>query len=297
MSLTDFLPIFILIFISAICVAIAVVLSIRSRKSLLNVDNKDFIDEIVDKKKKQLQLQVGGMSWKAYCSMIVIVPICLGVISYLFISPKPLCILFAFLGAFVPEIIVRTRNSKQRKDFEEKYAKALRTLSSSLRSGLSLEQAIKEVGSNPFVDESIRRGFRQITTDIKVGIPIEKAFMKFAKENNSDDAMDVASAISLQSKVGGSEAQVVYSISQNINERIMVRREMKTMFADTNIMIIVMDIIPWLLLGIMAIILPEYISAYLENFSTTMLLIGIMAFTTVGSFIIRKMGKEAKGGM
>lgn len=297
MTISEFLPIFILIFISFLCVAIAIVLSIRSRKSLLNVDDKDFIDEMINKKKKQLEMQIGGMSWKTYCLVMFISPVVLGAISYIFISPKPLCILFAFVGLFVPEVIIKLTASKQKKNFEQKYAKALKTLASSLRSGLSLEQAIKEVETNPFVDETIRKGFRQISSDIKVGISMKDAFMKFAKETDSEDAYDVAAAIALQSKVGGNEAKVVHTISQNINERIMARREMKTMFADTNVMILIMDAIPWVLLLAMAIFLPEYIKVYFESFKLTMVLIVIMAFTTIGSFIIHKIGKDAKGGV
>lgn len=296
MFISDFAPIFILIFIFAFCIAAAIILSIRSKKSRLGMDEKDFIDVAIENKKRSLNAQIGGLSWRDYIIILIVSPLALGALSYIFISPKPLCIVFAAIGLFVPEFLVRIGANKQKKKFEEKYAMALRSLASSLRSGRSIEQAIDDVGSNVFVDEHIRSGFRQISADIKVGIPIEEAFRSFAKDSGSKDAQDVASALAMQVKVGGSEAKVVSAIAQNINDRIMMRKEIKALFAQTDVLVITMDFLPFVVFGLFYAMSPDFVTPYFESFGMTMVLIAILAFTVIGSFVIRKMIKSAKEG-
>jgi len=295
MSLSEFAPIFVLILICFICIATSVILTIRSKRSLLKTDDKDFIDQVVEHKKCQLNATLGRIYWKQYITFLIIIPILLGGMSYLFISPKPLCIVFAVIGLFVPELLFRITIKKRKRAFESKYAMALRTLSSSLRSGLTIEQAVDDVSNNPFVDGDIRKGFRQISSDIKVGIPLSKAFQQFAIESGSKDASDVAAAITMQSQVGGNEAKVVSSIAQNINDRLMMRKEIKTIFTDSTILIWVMDFMPWLMLGILSLASPQFIAPYFSSFGMVIILISIMAFTTVGSFVLHKLANKAKG--
>ena len=296
MVLSETIPIIIAVFSALLCFFIAFILSIRSKKTRLLGEDKDFIDIFIEAKKISLNKNIDGLTWNKYVILLIISPIVLGALSFLIISPKPLCLLFIVLGLFVPEIVIRTNKKRRKKKFEEKFAMALRTLASSLRSGRSLEQAIDDVAKNKFIDEEIRRGFIQISADIKVGVSIEKAFHRFAEDTQSVDAKDVASAISLQSKVGGNDALLISTISQNIRERIMVRKEIKTIFAETDVLIVAMDILPWLIVGILYIAAPQYISPFFESTSMMIIFVLIMLFTTVGSLVIRKMVKTAKEG-
>ena len=293
--ITDFAPILILVFIIAFCVATAIILNIRSRKSLLDINDNDFIDEIIIRKKRKINANIGGITWTEYVTVIILMPIAFGLFSYYFISPKPLCIVFIVLGLFVPDLFIYITNKKQKKKFEELYARSLKTLASSLRSGLSIEQAIDNVANNPFIDDTIRDGYKQISSDIKVGISLEDAFIRFAKDSNSEDAKDVASAITMQSEVGGSEAEVITNIAQNINDRIMTRKEIKTMFADTSILILAMDFLPILVIGMLYFGSPQFIEPYFESPSMTLVFIGLIAVTVIGSIVIRYMANIAKG--
>lgn len=296
MIIQDILPILILLGIAFTALAIALILKIRSKKSLILDKKNDFIDDLIDSKKRKLNANISGMTWNTYTKLLLVCPLGLGVLGYIFSNNKAFCIVFAFVGLFIPEIASRVVANKQKKNFEMKYAMALRSLASGLRSGLSLEQSIDNVGKNAFLDEAIRNGFRQIGTDIKLGIPIDEAFRNFAIESGSKDAHDVAAVISMQSKVGGSEAAVITNIVQNINGRILVRNEIKALFADTDILILVMDFVPFVLFGILYFAAPQLVEPFFATPLMTMALIGIFVITIVGSIIIRKISRSAKEG-
>lgn len=292
----ELIPIFALIAISAACIAVAVVLAIRSKKSRIRVEEKDFIDVAIERKKGKLKAIPNGLTWKTYTGLMLIFSLGAAVISFIFLRTKVFCVLFAFLGLFIPEVISQIQARSKDQKFEEKYAQALRALSSSLRSGLTLEQSLEELCRNPFIDENVRSGFRDIYSDVKVGIRLDAAFKRFAVAYDSDDAWDVASAISMQLEVGGSEAMVVNTIAQNIGDRIMARKEIKTLFSETNVMITTMDFIPFILFLIFYFGAPQMITPFFESLGMMLILVGVLAFTTIGSILIHKMAKNAKEG-
>ena len=104
--ISDLLPIIVLLGIGFLAIAAAVVLKIRSKKSLLRDHDQDFIDEIIEKKKRKLNANIGGITWKAYIMLLAACPIGLATIGWFLVSNKAFCIVFAFVGLFVPEIIL-----------------------------------------------------------------------------------------------------------------------------------------------------------------------------------------------
>lgn len=292
----ELIPIIALIGVALAALAVAIILKIRSKKSLLIEQKSDFIDDIIERKKRQINANIGGISWGTYTAMMVLAPIALGLLGFIVMEHKSLCVVFALVGLFVPEFVLRLSAKRQQKKFEEKYAMALRSLASGLRAGLSIEQAIDNVGQNPFLEAKIRNGFRQISADLKFGIPLEESFMNFAEESGSKDAYDVAAVVSMQAKVGGSEATAIGTIVQNISNRIMTRNEIKAMFADTDMLVLIMDFLPVGLFLILYFGAPEMIAPFLASTGMTILLIGILAFSVVGSFVIHKISKSAKEG-
>lgn len=297
MELLEFIPIAILIILCAICIGIAIILKIhQSRSRLATAEDTDFIDTFISKKKRKIEANIGSMSWKTYVTLLIACPVVVGGLSFFFLPYKPLCLLFAMLGAFVPEIIIRVSVKKNKAKFDEKYASALKAMASSLRSGLSIEQTISDLGSNPFIDAKIQAGFRQVDADLKIGVSLKEAFKKFADNSGSKDAADVAATIAMQSEIGGKQDIAVSTIAQTINNRIMLRKEIKTLFAETSVMVYAMDIIPWFLMFFMLVFMPEYMAPYFESFQMTLALILIFAVFTAGSFVIHKMINNTKEG-
>ena len=291
------LPALILLLAAAIlCVSTAVIIQIRSKKPLLIKEEPDFIEIAIRKKKKSLKAIAGAFSFRNYILLMTGVSLIIGLVFWLFTANLTMSLVLALFGLAAPEVYIRVTAKKQRRLFDERYARALRAMASALRSNQTIQQAVDEVGQNVFIHESIREGFRQIASDLRVGLPVKEAFERFAADTDSNDAKDVAAAIAMQNEVGGNEAQIISSVSQNISERIMVRKEIKSLFADTSVMILVMDIMPMMILIGLYFGAPQYITPYFETPLMTILFIGLIAVTMIGSLIIRRMARTAKEG-
>ena len=292
----ELIPVYFLLAGVAFCVAIAVIIKLRDTKSVVGIPERDFIDTFTDSKKEMLKTTGGGFPYRYYALLLLACPIICGLLTYVLSKDFVAAMLVAFASLLLPDLLIKILAQRQRTLFESRYARALRSMASALRSNMTIQQAVEDTCNNVFIHESIRIGFRQIASDLKVGIPVKDAFERFAKNSGSKDAWDVAAAISMQNEVGGNEAFVVSNISQNINDRIMMRKEIKSLFADTDVMIFVMDIIPVAIIIGLYFYAPQYITPYFEDSLMILLFFGMLAVMLVGTFVIRRMARSAKEG-
>lgn len=296
-SISSIVPIIVIICIAIFAFAFTYIFYITSRKSLINEgkEETDFVHRAIDKKKRKLNANMAGLTFRQYMIIMVVSILGLGIGSVFILKNKTIAILFALIGIFIPEIVTHVLGKYRKKNLDIKYSRALKTFASSLNSGLSIQQAVEDVANSQFLDEDIKTSFRQILTDIKVGIPLEEAFKRFAKEANNPDASDVATAIAMENRVGGNKSTAIKNIVENINNRISVKKEIRSLFIDTTILVIIMDFLPIFVVGMFLTSMDSLSSVFFETPSMTALFVGFMIAFVVGSIVSHKMVSKAKG--
>lgn len=290
--------VFICIYAFIACVAVLVIAHIRSRNAVTgsaidDTQNHDFIDDLSCSRRKKLAEKPWNMNYETYITIGAVCSIIFAIIGYLYAGVLS-AVIAAAVGQLVPELIVRIQSTTHRQRFEERYARSLRQLSSALKSGMSLPQAIEDVCHSPFVHDSVRTEFKRLSADLKLGIPIQDAFMKFYERVRFGDAEDVAIAIGMQAKVGGREGAVVETIARNISDRMMLRKEINSMFAGSSVTVLVLDILPFGVVGFLFIGASDFMSMYLESTGMFLLLIGMLTFMGVGSIVTHGMVTKMK---
>lgn len=233
------------------------------------------------------------MNFDTYVSIGVFCGI---VFSALFYVTKGIVIgiLAGLVGFSIPEMVVRIQSAAQKQKFEERYARSLRQLSSALKSGLSLHQAIEDVCSSPFVHDDVKKEFQQLSAEVKLGVPIQEGFQHFADRVGFADAQDVAIAINMQTKVGGREGAVIESIAQNIGDRMMLRKEINSMFAGSNVTVTVLDVLPFGIVGFLVFGASTFMHIYFESTGMFLLFLGLIGVMFIGSVITHSMIKNMK---
>ena len=292
----EFLFVYVLITMIALCVAGVVVINIVNKPTALkNEEDVDFFTKIIRNREHMLEVSMPSLSIKNYLLLCVLSPVVFIVVFWIIFPNKLLAIVMGLFMILLPDFVIRIIVETRRKKFEERYLRALKTMAAGLRAGMSIQQAVQEVMNNVFIDEGIREGFRQIDADIRVGISIDEAFSTFAEKVDNDDARDVASAIAMQVMVGGSEGKVVDSIAVNIEERMNTRRKIRSIFSATDYMIKFFDVVPFLAVILMYIALPDIMEPTLEDPLMVLLVALLMLVTVVGSIFIRKRIRITKG--
>lgn len=258
---------------------------------------QDFVNLIIAKKKRELEKKNSTVSISLYLKILMIAPIVCGVFMYIMSNSGIISVLIGVMGLFIPEMVVEFLRHDADKKFEERFARSLEQLGSSLRAGMSISQAVDDVANCRFIHESMRKKYAKISSDLQMGISVCEAFSHFAEGTNSEAAHDVAIAIDVQNEVGGHEAEVIEEIASSIYDRIMLQREIKSIFSGTSSMVWMMDFIGPLVIIWFSISNKEYVDTYFSSPFYIVLFILFIIMMITGSILnhrtIKKISKGA----
>ncbi len=291
----DYMHIIALWIIFVLLVAIYLIAKVWLKEQKVGHES-DFITDFIEKKKNYIYKNNIKLSFFSYMVIMFISPIIVGILVFI-ISRKPIfSIIFAMSGLLIPDALLTFVKNKENKDFEDKYERSLEQLSSALKAGMSVMQAVKEVSENKFIYEPLRQRYANLYADLTMGVSLKNAFYRFAESTNLQDAYDIALIIDVQSETGGREGEAIALIARDIRDRLILRKEIKSMFASTTGLVYVMDILP---LGVM-IWLTATNKSYLDYYFSGIhifYMAGLVLLCLTGSFLnhrkIRKILKEA----
>lgn len=101
----------------------------------------------------------------------------------------------------VPRIILRYLKKRRLRKFNIQLEEALGIISSSLKAGFSINQALDEVAGQNIHPVSVE--FRLLTQEIRLGVPLEQALENMNSRLGSDDFELVATAVLTARQTGG----------------------------------------------------------------------------------------------
>jgi tight adherence protein B len=146
-------------------------------------------------------------------------------------------------GLIVPKQLLNVAIRKRLDKFNHQLPDAVSVMIYSLKSGLSLIQALESVANE--MSEPIKSEFKRTVNEITIlSRPKEDALENMNKRINSDDLDLVVTAIAIQSQVGGNLAEVLDNIVETVRDRIAIKGEIKAITAQGRISGIVVASIP-----------------------------------------------------
>ena len=150
---------------------------VHCSESRVNVGD-DFITVFLKDRERVIKKSGSRMAISTYLLILGISPLAVGAFVYFFSQNGLFSILMAFMGFLIPDIILMIiRNSTQKK-YEERYARALNQMGSSLRAGLSIARAVEDVAQCKFVHPSMQKCFAKLSADLQMGLPVSEAFQR-----------------------------------------------------------------------------------------------------------------------
>lgn len=193
------------------------------------------------------------------------------------------------LAAITPlgaKVLLNVRTARRRKAFADQLDGSLQLLSSSLRAGHSLLQALNSVSRE--AEEPTSAEFARIINEIRVGRPVGKSLDEAALRMRSDDFVWVTQAIAINREVGGNLAEVLDGVGHTIRERGAIRRQVQALSAEGKLSALVLMLLPVGVVGFLSLSNPEYLLKLTRNFIGYGL-IGLAALLMlVGALWLRK---------
>lgn len=265
------------------------------RSSLIQEeDDRDVIDKFSNFTQTHLRSRPWAMPYGTYKLLVTTSAIVLGAVAALLTSNLLIVALAASTSLLIPEVIIMVQSSRLKAAYEDRYATGLRELVVALKSGLSVNLAVKSVCKSPFIHDSVREEFQRIDADLELGISLQEAFSAHAARIGTTDAQDVATAVAMQSQTSGREAQCIELIAGSIRDRIALRKEIASLFAGSNATVLAMDIAPIAIIIAMYFMLPGYMTVYFSSSIMLTVFIALIAFMGFGSIAVHRTISKSK---
>ncbi len=203
-------------------------------------------------------------------------------------SPSPIVpVLLAGIGIVSPFAYIRFRKKRRTSQFEEQLGDALLLMSSSLRSGLSLQQAMATISRDMY--PPISEEFARAVNEINMGYSMDEALEHINKRIDSSDFRIVAVAIAVQRTTGGNLSEILNIISTTIKERAALKKEVKAITASGRTTGTIIGLMPVAITLILNVASPGYMDPMFQT-SGGRIAIGVgIALEVVGLLVIRKL--------
>jgi tight adherence protein B len=228
-----------------------------------------------------LDLRVGHLPYLAGLSALV-----LGVFVTIIGAGPALAVLCMLLGLGVPLLVLRVAAARRRKAFDRQLPDVLSTIASTLRAGHGLRPAIRAIaddGSPPASEE-----FSRVLGEERLGRPLDQALTGMCERIGSADLEYVATAVNVQSQVGGSLAGLFDTLSETVRERQRHARKVRALTSMGRMSAGILISLPFGLALIMTLINRAYMA---PMFTTSIghVLIGFcLVSMTIGALILRR---------
>lgn len=143
--------------------------------------------------------------------------------------------------------------------FGEQLSDTLQLLSSSLRAGQSMMQALDSVSKEG--DPPASEEFRRVIFEARLGRDVVDAMKAMADRVRSEDFGWVVPAIEINREVGGDLAEVLDTVAKTIRDRADLRRQVKTLSAEGKFSAYVLLSLPIAITLIIRASNPTYIAS------------------------------------
>ena len=130
--------------------------------------------------------------------------------------------------------------------------------------------------------------FKHVMRDINLGASIERALEDMDRRVNSPDYSLVVTAVLIQQQVGGDLAHILDTISETIQDRIRMRREVKTLTAQGRMSGWVLVALPVLTGLLVSSISPGYMEPLLNEKIGQIAICAAIVMDIIGYLVIQK---------
>jgi len=159
--------------------------------------------------------------------------------------------------------IVNFAGAREKARFEDQLPDTLTLISTSLRAGYSLLQAVEAVASE--APEPTAREFGRAIAESRLGRPVVQSLEGIAERMQSPDFEWAVMAIEIQREVGGNLAEVLQIVAETMLQRNRLRREVKALTAEGRISAMVLGLMPVGLFGFLFTTNRGYLQPLLDS--------------------------------
>ncbi|MBO5793018.1 MAG: type II secretion system F family protein [Lentisphaeria bacterium] len=186
----------------------------------------------------------------------------------------------------IPRVILRLLKKQRLVKFNIQLEDALGMMSSSLKAGFSINQALEKVSEQDM--HPIALEFRLLMQELQLGVPLDQALDNMARRIGSEDFELVATAIITARQTGGELTETLERVAALIRERGRISAKVRALTAMGRLQAIMIGAMPFLLLFGMYHISPAMMDSFVGSFAGVISISVVVILVICGFLTIRK---------
>jgi tight adherence protein B len=161
----------------------------------------------------------------------------------------------------------------------------LSALSTSVRAGLSLPQAVQSAGES--LGGPLGGEFRRMTAEMSMGGTLETSLLSLEGRAPIPEIRLLSAGLRLARSTGGSLGPLLDQLGETMREREKLRGQLKAMTAQGRLSGYVMGATPFVLVAAMAVLDPEFLHPLVSTPEGWMVLAAAAVLEVIGTIAIR----------
>jgi tight adherence protein B len=191
-----------------------------------------------------------------------------------------------FVGLLAPIVILRMLAARRLRSFDNQLPDMLATIASTLRAGHGLRAALQTVADEGAPPASVE--LRRVLAEARLGRPLDEAFISMCERLGWDDLLYVATAVQVQSQVGGSLAGIFTTVANTVRQRQQHRRRVRALTATGRSAATVLTVMPFAFAGLITVINPNYMLPFLRSSGGHTLIVLCLISLSIGAFLLHR---------
>ncbi len=207
--------------------------------------------------------------------------------AYLFYKNVVIMLLATPVAFFLVRFQKKRWKEKRYWELNLQFKEGIQSISAALNAGYSIENAIYEAVNDLALlyeeDAYIIKEFQYMLCQLQMNQTVEEVFLDFANRARLEDVTNFVEVFITAKRTGGDLIRIISATSKNINDKIEVKREIKTMITAKKYEANIMCMIPLGIILYMWASSPGYMDCLYNNafgilFMSVMLVLYIAAY-------------------
>lgn len=192
----------------------------------------------------------------------------------------------AAVAFLAPRFYLRMLKKQRLAKFNEQLEDALLSMSSALKAGFSITQALENVAAENRYPISFE--FTLLSQELRLGVQFDTALRKMADRLESQDFELVAVAIITARQTGGELTSVLEELAGVIRERMRIAQRVRALTAQGRMQAWLISCVPFLLMFAMMHLAPDLMDAFFGSVVGVVVLLAVTLMVVGGFLWIRK---------
>lgn len=203
-------------------------------------------------------------------------------------APFALALAAMVAAAFgLPHLYVKRAIKKRTNRFLALFPDAIDLITRSLRSGLPIMEAVKNVGAE--IEDPVGTEFRKVSDAVKMGKNLEAALWQAADRIDAPDFRFFVISLTVQKETGGNLAETLDNLSDILRRRHQMKLKVRAMSSEGRASALIVGGVPFVMFGIFHTLNPDYISVLYTDMRASTIAVGGLLWMGLGFLIMKKM--------